>query len=518
MARPLTTTEFEIPQRSGEVLCIPPAAQFLAVARANAASLRGADAAIAGMPLGELRHRARSAVLAGAAAYAAATGLPPPGPDDDRLPLIAAGHQPFLFHPGIWSKHLLLDRFAGRAHLLNIPVDCDAAEDVGADAPHLDGGLSIVRETLVRVEPDVPYEAVDAPTPPQWQAFLERVEAQLRTLPRHRVQEVFAAFRQQTADLAAPDIGTFLTLARARHEGGRRYGEVPVSRVSGIPEFRRFVLHILRDAEAFAATYNAHLDAYRERFNVRTTAQPFPNLERDGPRVELPFWVIRGGRRRPLIVERQGSRLRLWAGAEEAAVVGGEDPEDLAGLALRPKALALTAFMRLCLVDLFIHGVGGGRYDRVTDAVIEEFFGVGPPRYAVVSATLHLPLSEFDPADERAAVARRLLEVQHNPERLLEDPTPEHRQLIEAKWQWIARLDAGALTRRERREATQHIREINERLSAALSAERQALERRISGLLEVDEASTAATHRGYPFCYFPRRAVEELVDAMVAAP
>lgn len=514
MVSPLTATEYEIPERSGQTLCVPPATEFLSVAEANATLFRGADVAIAGVPLADLRRRTRGRALALAASYGRELGIPS-APADERALLIGTGHQPFLFHPGIWTKHLLADRFTSRAAAVNMPVDCDTAEDIGADAPHLDGGLSIVHETLMRVEPDVPYEALEPPSPHVWRAFLERLDAHLRTLPRRSVHDVFAGFMAKTGDLSAPDVGSFLTLARRRHEGGSRYGELPISRLAATPEFRLFFLHILRQAERFAAGYNAHLDAYRERFNVRTAAQPFPNLNRDGPRVELPFWVIQDGRRRPLYVEPTRGRFRLWAGGEGAGEVGGADPEETAGLALRPKALTLTAFSRLCVVDLFVHGVGGGRYDRVTDAVIADFFGMTPPRYAVLTATLHLPLSEFDPAEERAALQGRLLELRHNPERLLTEPSQEHRQWIEEKWQLIDRLERGSLTRRERREITQRIRQLNEQLSHALEDERRALERRLAAFDEISHASAAATHRGYPFCFFPRRAVDDLVGAML---
>ena len=48
---------------------------------------------------------------------------------------------------------------------------------------------------------------------------------------------------------------------------------------------------------------------------------------------------------------------------------------------LRPRALTLTLFARLCLGDFFIHGIGGGKYDEVTDAIIRDYFGVEPPAY-----------------------------------------------------------------------------------------------------------------------------------------
>lgn len=516
MASVPVAADLEIPQRSGEVLCLPPAPAFLETAEANRRALDAAPLRLGGVPLGEIRKSARRDALDAAHAYLSALGLTGPAVDPhDGRPLIGTGHQPFLFHPGIWAKQLLAARFADRALVLNMPVDCDAAEEIGADAPHLDGGLTIVHETLLRGEPDVPYEVIAAPAEDAWQAFLGRLDEHLRTLPRRGVHDVFAAFVERTRGLRAPDMGSFLTAARRRHEGPARYMELPISHLAATSEFRLFAGHIVADAGRFAAIYNAHLDDYRDRQNIRTPAQPFPNLTRDGARVELPFWIIHEGRRRTLFAAPHGRGHRLWAGDEALAVVTGQEPGELESLAIRPKALSLTAFTRLCLVDLFVHGVGGGRYDRVTDGVIREFFGVAPPAYAVVSATLHLPLSEFDPAEERAALRRRHLELLHNPERALTDPSGEQRRWIEEKWSLIRRLEDPALTRRERREATQRIREINEQLRGGLLGEQRALEHRLAALAEIGAASAAATHRGYPFCFFPPRSVEALVDAMM---
>jgi len=513
----MTTIEVEVPQQSGEVVCVPPARTFLATARTNAERLDAADVDLAGVGLREVRIRMRQRIHAEAMRYAADAGLAlPENWTAAAGPLIGTGHQPFLFHPGIWTKQLLAARFGGQAAVLNMPVDCDAAEDVGADVPVLADGLRIVRETLLRAEPDAPYEALPAPSSTAWQTFLQRVDADLRTLPHHGVHEIFSAFSERAGRLEAPDLGGFFTLARRLHEGPRPYADVPVSHLTRTPEFRLFVTHILRDAARFAASYNRHLDAYRDRYNVRSAAQPFPNLAQDGPRIELPFWIILGGRRKPVFVEGTGDRIGLWAGEERVAEVPllGE-PAGLDRVEIRPKALALTAFKRLCVVDFFIHGVGGARYDRVTDAVLQDFFHLPPPAYAVVTSTLRLPLSEFDPTEERDALQRRLLDLRHNPERLLPSPGPEQRRWIEEKWNLIRRLDDSSLSRRERRETTHRIRELNEYLARALADEGASIERRLAALAGVSEASGAATHRAYPFCFFLPDAVDALVDRIM---
>ncbi len=522
MTDSLTAVEFEIPQRSGEALCLPQSQQFAALARRNAALLDGAGVAIAGVSLAEVRRRARAEILTSAAAYVRTLGM---AVDVPRLsgPLLVTGHQPFLFHPGIWLKHLLVERVA-RDHglaALSLPVDSDVAEDIGADVPHLDGaGLHLVRETLIRVDPDVPYESVPAPSAPDWRAFVDRLQGHLETLSLPDAQAALQAFAQAAGTPArAPNVGAFLTAARRRYEGGRRYMELPVSQMSAGAEFRRFVLHLLRDAERFAGVYNRHLGAYRDRYNIRTTAQPFPDLQREDDRREAPFWVVRRGRRAPLFTQRTGRGLRILAGAEMVAeVADGAGPEALAATAIRPRALALTAFTRLCVADLFVHGVGGGRYDRVTDAVIRDYFGIEPPAYAVATATLHLPLQAFDAAAEREVFHRRLLEIQHNPDRVLTNPTPAQQALINEKWRLIPALDGGTLVRRERRQATQRIREINEELARSLAAQREEVERRLAQLEGGTAATAAATHRGYPYCFFPIENVEAVVDRIIAAP
>jgi hypothetical protein len=58
---------------------------------------------------------------------------------------------------------------------------------------------------------------------------------------------------------------------------------------------------------------------------------------------------------------------------------------------LSPRALTLTMFFRLALVDQFIHGIGGGRYDQVTDRLIARHFNIEPPRFCVTTATLYFP-------------------------------------------------------------------------------------------------------------------------------
>ena len=55
------------------------------------------------------------------------------------------------------------------------------------------------------------------------------------------------------------------------------------------------------------------------------------------------------------------------------ATVAGEPPES-EGIRLRPRALTTTMYLRLAMGDLFLHGIGGAKYDQLTDRIIEHFF------------------------------------------------------------------------------------------------------------------------------------------------
>ena len=58
---------------------------------------------------------------------------------------------------------------------------------------------------------------------------------------------------------------------------------------------------------------------------------------------------------------------------------------------IRSRALTTTLYARLFLADLFIHGIGGGKYDQLTNEIAQKFYGAELPDYLVLSATLLLP-------------------------------------------------------------------------------------------------------------------------------
>ena len=113
---------------------------------------------------------------------------------------------------------------------------------------------------------------------------------------------------------------------------------------------------------------------------------------RGDPRRRHLFASLRAGALR--LTDRRGLKVELPLGP-------GDDPRpavarlelERQGVKIRSRALITTLWSRLVLSDLFLHGIGGGKYDQVTNALIAEFFGLEPLRFMVLSATLHLPIA-----------------------------------------------------------------------------------------------------------------------------
>ena len=387
--------EWEIPA-PGEVLVDPP---WPALGEA----IRQFDRApellafqVGGYSAAELRQATREAAVAIGRRFARRFGLWD-GPDTPPRYLVVTGHQPVWPHPGILVKNLLVAALAARdgASLgLNVVVDYDTASELSVSVPCREGGrLSVRNVRLATVGYGLPFCQMPPPSMEQWDSFERRVEELLATLgpEREPLRVRFARLCRLARDprlAAARDLSEWVSALRHLWEAdaladAARYLEVPMNELADTRPFRLFFAHIALQAESFATLYNDVLARYRQARRIRSRANPFPDLAVAGDRVELPFWLLTPGvRRRALHVQRRGGELVLSTADGPVARLAAGSAEELAEalererLAIRPRAAALTLFLRLFLADVFVHGVGGARYDRVTDALMARFFGV----------------------------------------------------------------------------------------------------------------------------------------------
>ena len=129
------------------------------------------------------------------------------------------------------------------------------------------------------------------------------------------------------------------------------------------------------------------------RITFAAPNHPVPNLAADSEWIEAPFWLWSASapRRRRLFVRRRDKdcllltdrrrievELPLAEGGDASRAVKVLADLPSQGIKLRSRALATTLFARLVLADLFIHGIGGAKYDQLTDELIRRFFGLVP--------------------------------------------------------------------------------------------------------------------------------------------
>lgn len=503
---------------------------------------------VGGTPIGRLRQAVREQMVGIGLEFARAHGLWPSqgGREADELVapvrhLVVTGHQPVLAHPGIVVKTVLVAALAQRVPgtvAVNCVVDYDTAVELDAPFPERRQGLlRIGRAALAPVGFGRPFCDVPAPDRLASARFFARLHEAIDTLgpeggplrERLRVFEEEVETLQRAVDESrVHSLAEWVTAVRHRWEGralgeGARYLEVPVGELADGQAFRLFFADMALRAFEFSRLFNRVLHEYRERRHIRSRANPFPDLFVDERRAEVPFWLLTPGeRRRKLYVERlrEGVRLSTVDGPvmEEA---GMPSPEALArkvearGLAIRPRAIALTMFVRLFAADLFVHGVGGARYDRVTDAVITEWYGVEPPPYAVATLSLALGLEAGYPPGEERALKQTLRAMRFNPQRFVVGDAAGSRvtELVRRKASLVATMHRPGVARRA---LTREIEAVNRELLAVIAPLVEKTEARLQRARIGELEWQASRYRGYPaFLYEAgalRRAVDEALE------
>jgi hypothetical protein len=521
---PIHREYYRVPRGQRETFVRPPPAALAALVDRNRRLIGSWTFDVAGQPLGEFRAAARKEILGLARQYAARWNFAVDREWSEPAPVIATGHQPPPFHPGIWFKNFLAGSLAGAVGgvALNLTVDSDEARAGVFRFPRVAPGGEVVRSD-VEFAPGIGGAA-----------FEEQPADTLRT---EAIQEVAAilppvslpSFRRcwdRVAEAArdASSLAEAWTVARRRleEELGLRNLELPVSAMADSEAFRLFVAAMIQRREELFAAHNGALAEYRRVYRERSAAQPVPDLARDGASLELPFWIWRAGqpRRRLWVETRPDGDLAIRADRDLAGLVHADDVADAGAVAarlahfrregwkIRPRALTLTLFVRLAVGETFIHGLGGALYEKITDGIFERLFGVRPPEVVLASATIWLPLEAFPATPRDLESARRAVrQWRHNPDRVLSPQArgrPEIGALVDEKRRLVEgmrSLDRG--DRKDRGAAYRRIHAINETLAGLDPAGPEAARKELEGVEREVHANAILRGREYPFCFYP---------------
>ena len=398
---------------------------------------------------------------------------PPPGQwtppvAGEQGVVIATGHQAWLWHPGILAKLFAMQAAAElfRGRMCYFVVDQDVHEALMFEQPRLEGDrLTVEHIRLGEQQADVPTGL----HPP--------VKLNTSQVRDERVREALDA---TTGDsLAEQMTSALMDLIDPL------MGKAPVRYVSKLPEdarYRSFVELMIADARGCAEAYNATL---RE-----AAVHDVAALRVGDESVELPLWHCAWGK----------PRRRVYV--SDGKPVGANGDEISSDALLLPRALTLSAVIRSLYSALFIHGIGGGVYDRATEQWWQKWRGEALSPMAVVSADLTL---DFDvPVAGRAELDRAIWRRHH----LRHNLDPDKGELL--------RQMSASNDRAERAAVFRAIHEANAHAAAAdpkpLREADRAIARARAGLAN----AAAAAKRDWCFALYPREKLIALCDAIAA--
>jgi len=534
---------FTIPKSNNEIFIKPAYDDIPGLIGLNRERFKSYSFDINGIPFFKFREQVRSKTLKKAGEYtekiksfyskfniAGTENLP--SIDDvykSGKDIIETGHSPILAHPGVMIKHGLVNSIAKKVDGvgINMVVDNDACHDDYLNIPNINGlDSSVERIEFLSGLYNLAFEEIRYTDSIQLTAFKENV---LKVLHNPDMKKTFEDFINPVISLSKETLGFTDLFTCARHAFLLRFGignlEAPVSLISETEPFLNFFLHITANTRSFVDIYNAKLAEYRRLKKISSKANPLPDLMEKGYVVELPFWIWSEGESRKSLYASVADNSRISVICEDKIVEHfdfGEDGnssenirrlKDLIakGIKIRPKAIVNTMYSRMFFSDLFVHGIGGAKYDLVTDEIIREFFGVDPPAYAVISATLHLPYKSFNVSnDDVTALKHVIKDMGYNPDKYASGEVMEDagmKSMVSEKKELIA---GNARNSEERHRAFDRLKELNDLMKEKIRPLVEEKEKELEDLEKKLMYNSIVTNREYPFCIYPESILGEL--------
>ena len=448
-------------------------------------------------------------------------------------PFFLSGHQPELFHSGVWFKNFLLSQLAMSTGgvAINFLVDNDLCRDTAIRVPtrHSNAQLEFASLRFDERSVSIPWELRSLQNPEQWHSFPSRVQTDLSTvgIDSPLLHKLWPHTLESLKQFGLPG----RAIAQARHKIESEIGlntlEVPLSQLVGTRAFARFSIQLMSNLPRLQKVYNSQLDAYRKAHKIRSVAHPVPALEQQDGWLEGPWWFYRAESptRQRLWIRMFDNQLILSDRAGWEAVIDGRLDCDnaatqwlelLAGsVCLRPRALLTTMYLRLFVADWFLHGIGGGKYDQLTDGILSEYFGIAPPPFAVATSTLHLPMIDsgrpcIEIEREIRAQCNARRQDRFHAERHVGRLGDEAKRLMDEKQRLLANIPPKG----EKWEWHHELKRVNDQLAAFAAPLQAEHESALESLqLELKQAQIAES-REFSFCLFPEDSIVPALKAL----
>ncbi len=506
------------PQDHGQVLQSPELSRFSQHFHENRSLLDGLSFPIETSSIGQLQRQAQVELVDLAFAYTSQyRDVEQPSGD---LPVIMSGHQPQLFHPGVWYKNFMLARLATehRAVGINLLVDNDLGNSTQIKVPtgtRQSPAIKII--SYDRAGAAQPFEGRTINRQDLWESFGESVAQTISPLVANPIIRTFWPVVMNNAANMGPEYA----IAAGRHamekSGENQTLEIPLSTLCDTTAFAIFAAHLLENASQLKTIYNEAIAEYRAVHRIRSQAHPVPELGTRDDFTEIPFWLWRREQptRQTAFVRWTGNEVQLTNFADvDITLPAGQLSQALQdakndGVCLRPRALVTTMYCRLVLCQMFLHGIGGSKYDQLNDMIIHRFFGIQPPVYYTFSSTHHLPvgLSNVRPID-LANVKNQIRGLEFHPENHLTSNGQEFSKYQLEKSELLASIP----DRHQKSDWHQRLEQCNRNMQPAVDAQRTALLEQQTEFKRQLAINKILGSREFSFCLFPETIVDELIE------
>lgn len=423
-------------------------------------------------------------------------------------PIIMSGHQCEFWHPGIlakWFAGQALARRVGGAFVW-LHVDQDSNDPGRIIVPAIDASGRLIRQDITLVPPvaDVPTGSRPA-VRVDLSSALDAVGAARRIDPAcldalGRVADSLNRFAGEptlASQFGHASESLIPGATRAAPDAANPHAHtITTARLSSTDGFAALVAALRRDAVRAVESHN-RAAGRRPEAGIRPLGL---KASADHPaRAELPLWRARPG------TPRVGVML---------SHLGEIPPHEL-----RPRALFMTGLARLGACDIFIHGTGGGSYDRITDEWLNDWLtGSTDPETIKLAHALPLAPTVVCTATARlrfdgdrggvgiheARAARHLAHrARHDPQ-LLGDQTAGL-----AKRELVARIDRST-DRAERAMLFQTLHAMLERSRAEHADRLASLDHESRVLARKAAEEPLVRERTWPFPLYPEATLREL--------
>jgi hypothetical protein len=483
-----------------------------------------------------LRHNARSEVLRNA------------GIGECLTPLIVGGHQPELFHPGVWFKNFVLNRLAGNLQCLSLHVliDHDVVRDIELAVPTIRAGrLALTTQRLPTSQDGafLPWENTRC-SHSLLQQWKESSDGIIKALNQLGIQPLLET-RWDECERLLKECKTFAQVTSQlrqviEKDAGLVNNEVPMSRLAKGDAFAEFVFRCFDEGERLPEVYNLSRNSFRAERGITNPGQPVPELRRVVDWIETPFWIYHTPEvaktlgsnshfRQPAWIRFTSQEIELSSAPTESASIRLSCNRNIShwshqyqnwteqGVCIRPRALMTTLFLRLFVGDLFVHGIGGGIYDELTDLIAKQLWEIKMPAFIVASASLHLPfgpdvIASVKPLEGQSAedFARLARQIRSAPESLLDQSDFDQRAQREAFEDLLRRLPPKG----QRKSWHREMRELRVRIRKSISGLIDQLERQSLELIERTRVGKIVRSREFSFALFPENPTTSRLRAL----